>query len=133
MIELTRSERRITAWMAPPAWLAIAALACVAGLLFWKPLTPAPHAGPVNQPLTLNHPALEDAGELAVLWVSTADFLAATELVGSDEPQTALSDDELLESFVEPTVASEADLDRLRAPSWMMAALADPSAVEGQE
>jgi len=125
--------KAINAWMAPAAWLAVAALACVAAMLFWNPRIMPPNVNPASHPVTANDVSAFDSGELASLWVETAEFLVTTPLVSVGESIDGLLDDGLLESRIEPSVRAEVDIDRLQAPSWMMAALAGFTDLDMQE
>jgi len=131
-------NRASSAWMAPTAWLAVVGLVCVAALLYWNPLGPPANLHPGSQPVTENGASASDSGELASLWVETGEFLVTTPLVSEDEPvdgllDNGLLDDRQLESQGEPGMRSEVDVDRLQAPSWMMAAFTVFTDVEMQE
>lgn len=118
------------AWMAPAAWLAVAALACVAILVFENPPRTFLRLDSGNSPATHSSVAGIDASELASRWVETAEVLVSTELFSEGAIDGDLEEPLLLEI---PSMEADMDVDRLEAPSWMMAALAGSVAAESQE
>ena len=68
---------------------------------------------------------------MASLWVETGEFPDATTLAA--ESGSVDGDDDQLKLRFEPSVDAEVDVDRLEAPSWMMAALMGFTDVEMEE
>lgn len=137
-MERQASGRTRATWVPYSAWLAVAALALVAFILFGRPQGPPSIQNPGGQSVASHDVGADEgvalnSGELAVFWVSTAEFLLGTELVGESESFDRMFDDDLLEPLGEPTGGEGVDIQKLQAPSWMMAALAGSAAVEMQE
>ena len=124
-------NRASSAWMTPVAWLSVAGLVCVAAVLYM--IQPPSSVHPGSNPITKNGASTFVYSELASLWVETGDFLDTTSLVSEDEPTDGLLDDERPESPSEASLRGETDVDRLQAPSWMMAALTGSNNAEMQE
>ncbi len=132
--EHTVGRRHGDVWLAPVAWLTVAALACMTFVVLWQPgrFVPSSGSSPGGHPVAARDGAGFDSGELASLWVSTSEFLVTAELVERELFDVA-ADEEFLGPGGELHDSAEADVDRLEAPSWMMAALTLPSDPNAQE